>query len=153
MLTVGSSTAISVVCKRANCFALLRAWLAVEALARFLSMNRWELFLFRNRRRIDTPIVLAAFVAIFQKGIDFSGKHRQLAASKFQRLRAGRIQEGAIVADDQRGLVEIPQKMLQQNLGPHIKKVRRFVQHQQIRVMQQQRGQLDSRLPSAREFP
>ena len=54
------------------------------------------------------------------------------------------------MAYDQRGLVEIPQEVLQQNLGSQIEKVGRLVEHQQVRIVQQERRQLDTGLPTTR---
>ncbi len=96
--------------------------------------------------------MLAAFFAILQERADLAGEHRQLTAGKLQRLRTGRIEEGPIVADNQGRFVEISKKMLEQDLGPQVQEVRRLVQHQQVGVVQQQRRQLDSGLPSTRKL-
>ena len=55
--------------------------------------------------------------------------------------------------DDQTGFTEVLEKVLQQNLRSKIQEVRWFVEQKQIRLMQEQRGQLHARLPSARQFP
>ncbi len=57
------------------------------------------------------------------------------------------------MADDQSRFVEVPQEMFEQNLSPQIQKVRRLVQHQQIRVVKQQGRQFDPSLPAAGQFP
>ena len=51
--------------------------------------------------------------------------------------------------DDQAGFAVIAQKMLQQNLGAQIEKIRRLVQQQQIRLVQQQLRQFQACLPAA----
>jgi hypothetical protein len=45
-------------------------------------------------------------------------------------------------------LFEIPEKVFQQNLRPQVEKVGRFVQHQQIGILEQQCRQLDPGLPA-----
>ncbi len=57
-----------------------------------------------------------------------------------------------IVRDDQAGLLVVPQKVLEQNLRAQVEEVRRFVEQQQVRLVQQQRRQLHARLPAAGEF-
>src|SRR5580765_3470313 len=44
------------------------------------------------------------------------------------------------------------QEVLQQELGAQVEKVRRLVQHQEIRLMQQEGSQLRARLPAAGEL-
>ncbi len=96
--------------------------------------------------------MLALFALVFQERIDLAGEHRQLAARQVERVGAGRAQEGPIVRHDQAGLLIMPQKVFQQNLRAKIEKVRRFVQQQQVRLVQQQRRQLHPRLPAAGEL-
>src|SRR5262245_8006615 len=46
----------------------------------------------------------------------------------------------------------MPQKMLEQNLRSQVEKVGRLVEQEQVGLMQQQRRQLDPRLPAAGQF-
>ena len=82
-------------------------------------------------------VVLAPLALEFQKGVDLAGKHRQLAARQIERVAAGGAQKGPVVRDDQAGLLIVAQKMFQQNLRPQVEKVRRLVEQQQIRLVQQ----------------
>ncbi len=50
---------------------------------------------------------------------------------------------------DQRRFVETAQKVFEQDLRAQVQEVGRFVQQQQVRFMQQERRQLDARLPPA----
>ena len=54
--------------------------------------------------------------------------------------------------DDQASLLVVPQEVFEQNLGTQVEEVGRFVQQQQVRIMQQQRGQLHAGLPSTGEL-
>ena len=53
------------------------------------------------------------------------------------------------MGDDQCPRAEIPQEMLQQDLGAEVEEVGRFVQQKQIWLVQKQRRQFDPGLPSA----
>ena len=97
-------------------------------------------------------VMLAALALILQKGIDLAGKHRQLAARQIERVVAGRGEEGPIVRDDQAGFSITAEKVFQQDLRAQVEKVRRFVEQQQVRLVQQQGRQLHARLPAAREL-
>ena len=44
---------------------------------------------------------------------------------------------------------KLAQKLFQQHLRAQVEKVRRLVEHQQVRIVQQQGGQLGARLPAA----
>ena len=52
---------------------------------------------------------------------------------------------------DQARSREMSQKVFEQNLSTQVQKVRWFVEHQQIRIVQQQRCQLHASLPTAGE--
>ena len=102
--------------------------------------------------RIAPFVVLAALLLVFEEVVDLAGKHGQLAARQVERVAASGPQKGPVVRDDQAGLLVVAEKVLQQNLGPQIEKVGGLVEQQQIRLVQQKRGQLDARLPAAREL-
>ena len=150
--TVGSAPAISISCSRSSCLALLRAWLAVLALARFLAMN------VSSCRRLVSVVAFTRrscsrrSSTIGQVRVDVAGEHRELAARQLERVRAGALEERAIVRDDQAAAVEAAQEMLEQHLRAQVEEVRRLVEDQQVRVVQQQGGQLDARLPAAGEL-
>ena len=67
-------------------------------------------------------------------------------------MRAGLLEELAVVRDDQAAGVEMLQEMLEQHLRAQVEEVRRLVEDQQVRIVQQQRGQLGPRLPAAGEL-
>ena len=46
--------------------------------------------------------------------------------------------------DDQTRLLEVPQKVFEQNLGAQIEEVGRFIEQQQVRLVQQQCRQFDA---------
>ena len=92
------------------------------------------------------------FFFVFQIGVDLAGKHRQFPTGQVQRVAASRLQEGPVVRHDQAGFLVTPQEMLQQDLGAQVEKVRWFIQQQQVRLVQQQCGQLDARLPTTGEL-
>ncbi len=95
--------------------------------------------------------MFAALALIFQERVDLAGKQRQFAARQIERVAARGRQERPVVRDDQAGLVVSLKKVLQQNLRAQVEKVRRLVQEQQIRLVQQQLGQLHASLPAAGE--
>ncbi len=107
-----------------------------------------ELLAFGQDGGIRPLFVLAALLLIFQKGFDRAREHRQASARQIERVSAGGREESSIVRDDQTGLLEVAQKMLEQNLRPQVEKVGRFVQQQQIRVVQQQGRQFHPGLPA-----
>ncbi len=89
---------------------------------------------------------------IQQKVIDLAGVHRELAERQVERDVARGSKERAIVRDNQTGFTKVAQEVLKQNLCSQIQKVGRFVKQQEVRFMQQQRSQLHTRLPSARQL-
>ena len=103
-------------------------------------------------RSIGALFVLALLLLIFKKGVDLAGKHRQLALRQIERVVAGGREKCPIVRDDQAGLAMIAEEMLQQNLRAQVEKVRRLVEQQQVRLVQQQRGQFEACLPAAGEL-
>ena len=99
------------------------------------------------------PLLVLALLALeFQKGIDLAGKHRQLAARQVERVVAGGAEKRPVVRDDQAGRPVASQEMLEQNLRAQVEEVRRLVEQQQVRLVQQQGRQLDARLPAAGEL-
>ena len=96
--------------------------------------------------------MLALFALEFEKRVDLAGKHRQLAARQIERVVAGGAEKRPIVRDDQARRPMVLQEMLQQDLRAQIEEVRRLVEQQQVRLVQQQGRQLDARLPAAGEL-
>ena len=65
---------------------------------------------------------------------------------------ASRAEKRPVVGDDQTRRPVILQEVFQQNLGAQVEKVRRFVEQQKVRLVQQQGCQLHTRLPAAGKF-
>ena len=53
--------------------------------------------------------------------------------------------------DDQAGLAIAPQEVLEENLRPQVEEVGRFVEEEQVGLVEQQGRELHPRLPTARE--
>src|SRR6185312_16300914 len=96
--------------------------------------------------------MLALLALVFQVGIDLARKRHQLAPGQVERVAARGPKKGSIVGDDQTGRAMTLQKVFQENLCSQIEKVRRLVEQQQIRLVQQQRRQLHARLPASRKL-
>ena len=62
-------------------------------------------------------------------------------------------EEGPVVRDDQAGLAVVAQEVLEQDLGAQVEEVRRLVEQEQVRLVEEQGGELDAGLPAARELP
>ena len=97
-------------------------------------------------------LVLAFLALEFQKRIDLAGKGRQFAPGQIERVVAGGAEKRPIVGDDQARRPMALQEVLQENLGAQVEKVRRLVEQQEIRLVQQQGRQLHARLPAAGEL-
>ena len=97
-------------------------------------------------------LVQAFFMLEFEISIDLAGKRRQFAAGQVERMAAGGGKKRPIVGDDQTRRAMALQKMFQQNLGAQVEKVRRLVEQQQVRLVQQQGGKFHARLPAAGEL-
>ena len=152
MLAVGSSVSTSTSSSFSSCLLFERARVAVLARALFLSMNSCNCFRLASTAVLVRSSCSRRSCLIFQKGFDRAGKHRQPAAGQVERVGAGGRQEGPIVRDDQAGLLEIAEKMLEQNLRAQIEKVGRLVEQQQIGIVQQQCRQFHPGLPAAGKF-
>src|SRR6185312_12962837 len=59
----------------------------------------------REDRRVRAFVVLALLGLIVEEGVDLSGIHRQLAARELERVAAGGPEKGAVVRNEQAGLV------------------------------------------------
>ena len=97
-------------------------------------------------------LVLAFLALEFQKGIDLAGKGRQFAPGEIERVVAGGAEKRPIVGDDQTRRPVTLQEVFQENLGAQVEEVRRLVEQQEIRLVQQQRRQLHARLPASGEL-
>ena len=97
-------------------------------------------------------LVLAFLALEFQIGIDLAGKGRQFAPGQVERVVAGGAEKRPIVGDDQTRRPMALQEVFQENLGAQVEEVRRLVEQQEVRLVQQQRRQLHARLPAAGEL-
>ena len=95
--------------------------------------------------------MLATLVDVGEERIDVAGVELQLAARELERVRAGSLEERAIVRHDEDAALEAAQKFFEQQLRAQVEEVRRFVEDQQVRIVQQQRGELHAGLPTAGE--
>ena len=111
-----------------------------------------ELLLFRLDRRVDSQVMFAAFFLKFEKGVDLAGVHRQFAARDIERVRTRRFQKRPVVRHDQTRFAKPAEEMFEQDLSSHIEEIRRLVQQQQVRLVQQQRRQLNTCLPTSRQL-
>ena len=107
---------------------------------------------FGHRRRINANVVFALFAFVFQIRVDLAGIHGQFATCQIERVLAGRSQECPIMRHNQTSLIIVLQKMLEEDLCAQVEEVRRFVQQQEIRFMQQQCRQLNASLPATRQL-
>ena len=92
------------------------------------------------------------FLLVFQEGVDLAGEGGELAARQVHRVGAGRAKEGPVVRDDQTAGPVALEEVLQEDLRAQVEEVRRFVEQQQVRLVQQQRSQFHARLPAAGEL-
>src|SRR5205807_5265089 len=100
---------------------------------------------------IGAFLVLAFLALKLQIRIDLAGKSCQFAPGQIERVVTGGAEKRPIVRDNQaRGPMTL-QEVFQENLGSQVEKVRRLVEQQEIRLVQQQRRQLHARLPTAGE--
>ncbi len=97
-------------------------------------------------------LVHAFFLLEFQKGIDLAGKRGQFPPREIERMATGGAEKRPVVRHDQTGAAMTLQKVFEQNLRAQVEKVRRFVEQQEIRLVQQQRRQFHARLPAAGEL-
>ena len=111
----------------------------------------FELFLFGGSGCVFTDCLLSSLVLKFEELGDLAGVHCQFAGGQVEGVLASFGQERSVVRDHQTGLLEILQEVFEQNLSSQIQEVGRFVQQQQVRLVQQQRCQLHTRLPSTRK--
>ncbi len=97
MLTVGSSAAISIVSSFSSCFSFDFARVAVLARRLVLGDELFEVPLLRQDARVDTFVLLAAFLLIFGIGINLPRIHRQLSARQVERVVARRPEKPAVM--------------------------------------------------------
>ena len=91
------------------------------------------------------------FLLEFEVRVHFAGVRRELAAGEVERVVAGGPEEGPVVGDDQARGPVVGEEVFEENLRPQVEEVRRFVEQQQVRLVQQQGGELRPRLPAAGE--
>ena len=89
---------------------------------------------------------------VFEKGIDLARIHRQRSGGEVERLVARGPEKGPVVRDDQAGLAVAAEEVLEQDLGPQVEKVGRLVEQEEIRLVEEQGGELHTGLPTAGEF-
>ena len=96
---------------------------------------------------------MLAFLALkFQISIDLTGKGCQFAPGQIERVVASGAKERPVVRDNQARRPMTLQEVFQENLGSQVEKVRRLVEQQEIRLVQQQCRKLHARLPAAGEL-
>ena len=108
-----------------------------------------QLLLLGDNGCVGAFVADALFFKLLQVRSDPARIQGQLSSRQIERLIARRREERSIVRHDQAGGRKCSQEVFEQNLGAQVEEVRRFVEHQQIGFVQQQSGQLDTRLPSS----
>jgi hypothetical protein len=93
--------------------------------------------------------VLTAFFDVRQISVDVAGKHCELAARELKRVCTRSFEELAVVRDNQAAGAKLAQESFEEHLRAQIEEVGRFVQDQQIGIVQQQRRKLGAGLPAA----
>ena len=111
-----------------------------------------ELLALGQHRGVGPLVVLATFLLELEEVVDLAGKHRQLAAREIEGRFASGGEERAIVRNDQARFVILAEEVLQQDLGAKIEEVRRFVEQQQVRIVEQERREFQSGLPTTGEL-
>jgi len=136
---------------RAACSSSGRASrLAARAL--FLAMNSSRLPALGENRFVGAFLVQPLLFLKFEKRIHLAWEHRQFAAGQVEGMAARGAEKGPVVRHDQARRAVALQKMFQKNLGAQIEKVRRLVEQQKVRLVQQEGRQLHARLPAAGEL-
>ena len=82
-----------------------------------------QLFPLSEGRRVETLVVLAAFIQVLEVSLHIAREHRQGAARQLERVVAGLLQERPIVRNDQDTRLEVVQEVFQQDLRPHVEEV------------------------------
>jgi hypothetical protein len=88
---------------------------------------------------------------VVEKGIDLAWKRGQLAPGEVERAVACGPEKGPVVRHDQAGLAILAQEVLEEDLRAQVEEIRRLVEQEQCRLVQEEGGELGPRLPSARE--
>jgi hypothetical protein len=97
--------------------------------------------------------LMLAFLALeFQKGIDLAGKGGQLAPGQVERVVTRGGKKRPIVGDDQTRRPMTSKEVFQENLGAQVEEVRRLVEQEEVRLVQQKSSQLEARLPAPGEL-
>ena len=105
-----------------------------------------------ERRGVDALVVRASLFDVGEIGLDGARVHRELAAGDFERVIAGLLEKLAVVRNDQEAAVEVAEKPFEQHLRAQVEEVRRLVEDQQVRIVEQQGGEFGARLPTAGEL-
>ena len=151
-MAVGSSPAISVNSRRSSCLLLDCASVGGAGAGLVLGDEILQVPPLGEDGFVRAFLVLALLSLEFQIGIDLAGKGRQFAAGQIERVVAGGAQKRPIVGDDQARRPMALQEVFQEDLRAQVEKVRRLVEQQEIRLVQQQGRQLHARLPAAGEL-
>src|SRR5215217_920707 len=72
--------------------------------------------------------------------------------TQFPNMRDDAIEKGCVMTDDEQGHLRVQEELLEPALGGLIKMVGRFVQHEDIRVREQQMRQSDAHAVPSRKF-
>ena len=128
------------------------ASVAVLARALFLAMNssRW-----RRLARMDSFERSSCWRFSrwnSRKASTLPGKARQLAPGQIERVVTGGAEKRPVVGDDQTRRPMTLQEVFQEDLGAQVEEVRRLVEQQEVRLVQQQCRQLHARLPAPGEL-
>ena len=109
----------------------------------------FELLAFGQRGGVDALVVVTTFGQIIEVLVDIARKHCHFATRNFERVVAGPLEKRPIVRDDEAAAAEVAQEFFEQHLCAKVKKVSRFVEDQQVGVVQQQGRQFHTGLPTA----
>ena len=96
--------------------------------------------------------VFALFLLELEIGVDLPGEDGQFPVGEVEGLVAGGGEEGPVVGNDQAGFLVAPEEVLEEDLRPQVEEVGRFVEEEERRLVEEQRGELDARLPAAGEL-
>ena len=96
--------------------------------------------------------VFALFLLELEIGVDLPREDGQFPVGEVEGLVASGGKEGPVVGNDQAGFLVAPEEVLEEDLRPQVEEVGRFVEEEERRLVEEQRGELDARLPAAGEL-
>src|SRR5262249_38494810 len=102
-----------------------------------------EMLFLREDILVRAFLMLALLLVKLQERVDLSRKRSQLAARKRQGVLAGGGEKSPVMRHDQgRGLVVL-EEVLEEDLRAEVEEVRRLVEQEQVRLVEEERRQLD----------